>query len=673
MPKDHTRMADRERERKKKTQHHAEQEEEEEPRQSELQIVVRMILEENKRAEAMRESDSKKAEARQIAAEERAGVRRREEKIADEERIEARRVATEERAEARRLAEERERKQAEAEREEAARVASRILVEQKRAADGKVHDQQLELMRVQAEIGEAALKAHREEQVVEKRKDKAVASIPTLKSEEDFEEFLLMVEKRLEAGGVGQNDWVSIVACKLSGKLASVWQDVSATEERYEEVKSKVLKVCSHTPEMAAELYYGFKLENVKGLTADQMYYRGQQLFRRMVAPFRLEKGADFAVLRGWVSSVVPKKARIALDSRKVENAAKLVDALQDYLMLEGGRTEGQAAVFGKEQEVEGRREKWLVCFKCGKQGHKSFECGAEETNGSVPTGGFSSGNPRKITCFLCAVEGHKSPQCPNRIVKAEPKEVPRKINRLRGHPERDTFLEMKVNGQKVSVLLDSGSAVTVVPAAMVAPAQLTGEKVVLRGFAAKEDLVLPLAEIPFEVDGARWEELVALAPAEADEEVVFGLNLLTTRGLELVYLANKIKMEKDKEEEEEEEEEVVEEEEEEEEVEREPEIIYRLRKLSVVDCFTDSSASGMVGGDRRQLEASQLPKSVRNCDFNFLCVSNLEERRQPEQPRTAAISFVGGDVGTAHRRRERERDKEKEEDKEGFRTKNIM
>ena len=111
-------------------------------------------------------------------------------------------------------------------------MASRILVEQKRAADGKVHDQQLELMRVQAEIGEAALKAHREEQVVEKRKDKAVASIPTLKSEEDFEEFLLMVEKRLEAGGVGQNDWVSIVACKLSGKLASVWQDVSATEER---------------------------------------------------------------------------------------------------------------------------------------------------------------------------------------------------------------------------------------------------------------------------------------------------------------------------------------------------------------------------------------------------------------------------------------------------------
>ena len=269
-----------------------------------------------------------------------------------------------------------------------------------------------------------------------------------------------------------------------------------------------MLKVCGHTPKMAAELYYGFKLENVKGLTADQLYYRGQQLFRRMVAPFRLEKGAEFAVLRGWVSSVVPKKARIALDSRKVTNPAELVDALQDYLMLEGGRTEGQAAVFGKVQEVEGGREKWVVCFKCGKQGHKAFECGAEENSVSVPTAGFSSGNPRKITCFLCGVEGHKSPQCPNRNlkVKAEPKEVPKHINRLRGNPDRDTFLEMKVNGQKVSVLLDSGSAITVVPGAMVAQAQLTGEKVVLRGFAAREDLVLPLAEIPFEINGSRWE-----------------------------------------------------------------------------------------------------------------------------------------------------------------------
>ena len=127
--------------------------------------------------------------------------------------------------------------------------------------------------------------------------------------------------------------------------------------------------------------------------------------------------------------------------------------------------------------------------------------------------------------------------------MKAEPKEVPtRKVNRLGGHPSRDTVLEMIVNGQTVPVLLDSGSAITVVPGTMVAQAQHTGEKVELRGFAARETLVLSLAEIPFEIDSLCWKEVVALAPAEAEFEVVYGLDLLSSRGLELVYLANRRK-----------------------------------------------------------------------------------------------------------------------------------
>ena len=109
------------------------------------------------------------------------------------------------------------------------------------------------------------------------------------------------------------------------------------------------------------------------------------------------------------------------------------------------------------------------------------------------------------------------------RNIKAEPKEVPaRQVNRIRGHPSRDTVLEMTVNGQAVPVLLDSGSAITVVPETMVAQAQQTGEMVELRGFAAKETLVLPLAEIPFEVDDLCWKETVALAPAEAEGSCIW-------------------------------------------------------------------------------------------------------------------------------------------------------
>ena len=190
----------------------------------------------------------------------------------------------------------------------------------------------------------------------------------------------------------------------------------------------------------------------------------------------------------------------------------------------------------------------------------------------------------------------------------------------------------MVVNGQTVPVLLDSGSAITVVPEAMVAQAQKLEEKVELRGFGAREPFVLNLAEVPFEVDGSRWMETVAVAPAEAGGEVVYGLDLVSSRGLELVYLANRRKLDEEararaagveklvadrpasgpapvvSEEEEgvEQEEEVgfCAEQEEEEEEEEETERVYRMRRLDVINCSRDCSMSDLVvvGKDWRPL-----------------------------------------------------------------------
>ena len=154
---------------------------------------------------------------------------------------------------------------------------------------------------------------------------------------------------------------------------------------------------------------------------------------------------------------------------------------------------------------------------------------------------------------------------------------------------------------------------------------------------------MLPLAEIPFEVDTLCWKETVALAPAEAGKEVVYGLDLVSTRGLELVYLANRrhlegkevstgdekpaadrpaggpdpVVHEEELEELEEQKDDVgfLVEEEEEEEAEKK---IYRLRRLEVVDSSKDFSESepGVVGGDQKRLEASLHPNDVSKFDF---------------------------------------------------------
>ena len=236
------------------------------------------------------------------------------------------------------------------------------------------------------------------------------------------------------------------------------------------------------------------------------------------------------------------------LDARAVTNAVELVHALQDHLILDGDRTEGQAAIFKKAGgEVNKERVSGSACFKCGKPGHKAFECWAGKSNPSSSKPALSSGSgPSKIICYTCGEEGHKSPQCTKgvKVEKAVPKEVKaRPLRRIwKSHPT-DVQLSGKVNNQEVLVLLDSGASISVVPESMVISEQMTGSMVAVKPFGSKKPLLLPTAEVPFQIGSLDWVEHVAVAPweEEAESEVLYSLNLKSQRGLELVLLANRI------------------------------------------------------------------------------------------------------------------------------------
>ena len=281
----------------KKAAHQVEEEESDKSESSsEMRAMMKLFLKENEKAEARRVADAKALEASRLAEEERAEAR----KIAAEERADARRlaevIAAEERAEAKRarkLAAEEEAMQA---RERAALIAS---LEQQEAMAAKQYEQQVALMRMQAEIGEKAASAHREEQSVSRKRDRAVASIPNFREGDDVEEFLLTAERRLNAGEIPVKDWLTTIASKLSGKMGSVWQDLCVVVEDYQEVKSRLLKVCGYTAKLAGDVFYSYRSEQIKGMTADQLYHRGVQLFRRMVAP--LKASEDLSSDHGYV------------------------------------------------------------------------------------------------------------------------------------------------------------------------------------------------------------------------------------------------------------------------------------------------------------------------------------------------------------------------------------
>ena len=149
-----------------------------------------------------------------------------------------------------------------------------------------------------------------------------------------------------------------------------------------------------------------------------------------------------------------------------------------------------------------------------------------------------------KITCYTCGEEGNKSPQCPknlksDKVSSREGKTKP--VKRIWRSQSNCVQLEGVVNGQKAQVLLDSGAAISVVPEDMVAPNQMSGKNVAVRPFGAKTPMLLPTAEIAFQIGELNRVESVAVAPMleGAESEVLCSLDLQSKRGLELVLLAN--------------------------------------------------------------------------------------------------------------------------------------
>ena len=249
--------------------------------------------------------------------------------------------------------------------------SARRLAEQQAATEARQFEQQVALLKIQAEMGEKASRVHREHQTSDRKGDRALYSIPVLKEGEDIEEFLMTAERRLRAAEVKQEEWIPIIDSRLGGKIASAWQDITITTGDYQEARDRLLKICGYTPRLAADSFFGYRVDNSKGLTTDQLYHRGQQLLRRMVAPGRLSDDMEFAILRGWVGNVISKRARAAVEARVVTNATELISALQDFLVLDGDRSERKTATYGRgTDEVSKDRGSAITCYNCGKIGH---------------------------------------------------------------------------------------------------------------------------------------------------------------------------------------------------------------------------------------------------------------------------------------------------------------
>ena len=478
-----------------------------------------------------------------------------------EERREKARKAEEERLEkARRLEEEKklEAKKIEDERLEDLRVkreteAREHVARLQKEAEDRQFQQQVQLLKLQREMGETAGKIHREAAAKDRKQDRALFNIACCGDEDDLEDYLMMLERRLETAGVSKEEWVDIVESKLRGRLAISWQDAVAGTGSYQEARDRILKSNGYTPRIAADKFFGWRVEQTGGLTVDQLYQMGQQLSRRMLAPGKLSEELEFNLVKGWLGTVIPRRARAAMDARPSESAAELIAVLQDHLALEG---DGKSAIFKKRsagddfekdrKEVVRNMPYQVTCYQCGKVGHKAADCWG---GGTAPrsSGAPVAGSAPKIICHTCGIEGHKSPQCPRRgkgsshSADAEPKP----IRRVRVGQTSKNKVEGRVNGQKTQVLLDSGAGISIVPEEMVACSQFLDESVEIKPFGGTV-MCLPMAETTFNIGGIKWTEDVAVFPMVegGEREVLCSWDPRSEIGQKIMFVINKVEEE---------------------------------------------------------------------------------------------------------------------------------
>ena len=146
---------------------------------------------------------------------------------------------------------------------------------EKKALSDRQYQQQMELMEKQAQLGEVAAAMHRRELDASKKRERALFSVPNWKEGEDLENYLSTAEGRLQGGGILEAEWAALLSAKFSSTTGNIWRDVCAECEEYQTIKDRVLRACGYTAKLAGDVFFGFRVEHIKGKTADQLYQRG--------------------------------------------------------------------------------------------------------------------------------------------------------------------------------------------------------------------------------------------------------------------------------------------------------------------------------------------------------------------------------------------------------------
>ena len=424
--------------------------------------------------------------------------------------LELRRKISQEHREIRELEREveRERRQAERELEKERREFE---IQKAQEEERRMVREEERLKTLRAEKEEFAVREFERKQVSnnEVKKPKFI-KIREMRESEDIDDYFRIFEMTARAQSLPEGEWVGNLVPKLTEKAKSIYLEIPDPAcQDYHESKASIIKAYQLT---ADHYRYRFRTSEKK---PDEDFVqwgnRTRRYLSRWMAVAEATGDADKIIeqvlmerlfdgvspeLRAWLKDQKPKTAeelgnlanlhvqyrkgplvegKYVSTGKNAKSGKKQPDGKADDSLSEQ-KQEQNFVRFPKPPSLPARRttKPEIKCYKCGKPGHMSFNCGRGR---GKPSQGY----------LLC-------------MTPLKPDESDFPPCNVRG----------KINGKSAEMIIDSGCTRTLVHKRYVSNTAFTGDKITVLT-AAGERLTVPLANVEFDSKEGKHVELVGV------------------------------------------------------------------------------------------------------------------------------------------------------------------
>jgi len=374
----------------------------------------------------------------------------------------------------------------------------RTYLEQQARRDEMERERREEERREQREREEAARK--REEYLFESpREARAVVpppvrpliiGLPHMKEGDDIETFIPILEASLRLNEVPCGNWKKQLISQIPLKsLIPIEPVLQSDDSSYQDVVNALMGGSNMTFCSAAEDMCSGERGRLWELDIRSSMTKLKQLVSRVTrdadTKHETVECVVVALMRDWL--VYPLKSYVDM-SRKFQ-VNEFVSTCEEWersqprgtqcfrknkvSVAAPGKVGGNGNPFGTRKP--------LSCFNCGKSGHISRECRSRPQGEAVtapvataaPAATTAAKGKGEVLCFRCNGKGHKSPNCPTK-----PKSN-RKVCMNDSEPVivQQEELFGSIGSCNLSVTVDTGAQISIVPLECVRADQLTGRK----------------------------------------------------------------------------------------------------------------------------------------------------------------------------------------------------